>query len=122
MAGRSPDADWFLTPQHLCVTLADMSERVETEQYIEGFRRQLRALVARVGEGDVESLRALVALRDEFDAGIAAAIGNLRNDPDLPMAWSQIAEALGMSIRTCVRRYHHVGGLRQRGGQPGNWR
>jgi hypothetical protein len=97
-------------------------QRVETEQYIEGFRRQLRALTTRVAEGDIESLRTMVELRDEFEAGITEAIRGLRNDADLPMAWSQIAEALGMSMRNVIRRYNHVGGLRQRGGQPGNWR
>jgi len=94
---------------------------VETPAYVAFARRILRALSRRVG-ADLDGLRDLVALRDEVDGTIADAVARLRNDPDIPASWGEIAEVLGQPRSTVSSRYSKAGGARQPGGQPSHLR
>jgi hypothetical protein len=92
------------------------------DEYVKGLRRMLRALGRRAARGDLDALTEMVELRKAIEADITEAVAGLRHYPDCPESWLNIAVALGVSERQAYRRYGHVGGLRQAGGQPANWR
>jgi len=94
---------------------------VETPAYVAFARRILRALSRRVG-GDLDGLRDLVALREEVDGAITDAVARLRNDPDQPASWGELAEVLGVPRSTVSSRYGKASGARQPGGQPAHLR
>lgn len=94
----------------------------DIEELFAASRRILRALSRRVAEGDLEALAEMASLRDELEGCILEAVAGLRNDPELPASWEDIGRALGTTKQVVLRRYRKVGGARQPGGQPGNWR
>jgi hypothetical protein len=98
------------------------SDRAPDEQFYAGIRRQLVALGSRVGAADHYALAEMVQLRELFEEQMEAAIAQLRNDPDYPATWEDIAEALGMTKSAARKKYQHLGGLRRRGAQPVGWR
>ncbi len=100
----------------------DSKRYAEPADYLTFVRRVLRGAGQRVGSADIEALREMAALRDELEGCIFAAVAGLRNDPDLPASWEDIGKALGVTRQQAQRRYGAVGGIRQPGGQPGNWR
>lgn len=97
-------------------------QRTPDEKFYAGIRRQLVALGQRVGAADPVALAEMAELRRLFDEQMEYAIGQLRNDPDYPASWDDIGDALGMTRTSAARKYRHVGGLRQAGAQPVNWR
>ena len=84
--------------------------------------RMMKAYRRRVSEGDIEALPKLVALEDDLADAITESVRALRNDPDHPYSWAEIARVLGVSRQACMQRWGHVGGTRTAGGQPGNLR
>ena len=85
-------------------------------------KRMIRANARKVGEGDIEALTKLVALEDDLADAITESVRALRNDPDHPYSWAEIARVLGVSRQACMQRWGQVGGNRKAGGQPGNLR
>lgn len=92
------------------------------DEYFVFVRRVLHNLGERVGSTDIEALRNMVALRDDLDRAIEQAIRGLRHDAEMPASWADIGKALGTHRANAQKRYGHVGGVRQFGGQPGHWR
>lgn len=85
-------------------------------------RRILRAMSRRVGTGDIAALPELVKLQTELDAFIEDAVRDLRTEEGGAYSWAQIAGVLGVSRAAVQKRWGHVGGVRQAGGQPGSLR
>lgn len=98
------------------------SNETPIEEYFVFIHRVLANLGERVGDADPEALREMVELREELETHIETAIRKLRNNEDLPATWTDIGEAMGITRENACRKYGHVGGARQPGGQPGNWR
>jgi hypothetical protein len=94
---------------------------VENPEFIAFVRRALRALVRRVGAGDLDALAELARLRDELDGHLADAVTMLRHEPSC-YSWRDIADVLGIKRHTAYERFRKAGGARRPGGQPGNLR
>jgi hypothetical protein len=93
---------------------------VEWSQYVAFVRRDLRALSRRVDS--VGTLAEMAALREEFEGHLIDAVARLRHDEDWPASWTDIGRAFGVGADAARKRFGKVGGIRRRGGQPGNWR
>lgn len=103
-------------------TPLDGKRYTEMSDYLTMVRRVVAGMANRVGETDVEALAEMATIRDDFDRAMDAAVSALRHDEAAPASWGQIGDALGITRQAAQKRYSHVGGLRQAGGQRSDWR
>jgi hypothetical protein len=95
---------------------------VETSSYAAFIRRAIRAYGRRVARGEPADLPALEALREVVDEALAEAVAGLRSEAGGSYSWQAIADPLGVTRQAAAARWHHAGGARRPGGQPGGLR
>lgn len=101
---------------------------VESDQFA-GFVRRILAAYGRRAGADLDALGTLKSMRAELDEAITEAVRRLRNDPDTPASWAEIADQLGIKPQSAHELYGtagrpgkrprpNIGGGRKPGGQP----
>jgi hypothetical protein len=100
-----------------------MTQRIrENDEYAAFARRAIKGLSRRIAQqGDVDALPLLIELERVVADAIDDAMTGLRHDP-WKYSWAQIGDRLGMTRQGVQRRWGHVGGDRQVGGQPAHLR
>ncbi len=88
-----------------------------------GLERQLRAIVRRAGEGDIEALAVLQRLADQLPGLMTDAVAGLRSEDGGCHSWTEIGGALGVGRSAAQERFAKAGaGARRVGGQPAHLR
>lgn len=94
---------------------------VETEELVTALRRMVTALSKRIiHDGDLDALAEMRSLAHHLDEKTTEAVAGLRHHPIYPASWQEVAVGLGVTKRAVRKRYGHLGGRREPGGQPGN--
>lgn len=69
--------------------------------------RQIRAMVKRAAEGDLETLSCLARVEAAVHAAQADAARALHDDFRQPYSWTEIARELGISRQAAQMRFGH---------------
>jgi 1,6-anhydro-N-acetylmuramate kinase len=77
--------------------------KTEAPQYGAFVRRSIRAMGARIAQGDIEGLAELAGLREHLDDTIAVTVQRLRLEQGY--SWSDIGRVLGTSRQSAQERY-----------------
>lgn len=95
----------------------------DADELIVALHRMVKALGRRAStDGDLEALAGLKVLEADIRSELERTVANLRNHEVYPASWGELAGAMGVTSKAVRKRYGHVGGRRQPGGQPGNLR
>jgi hypothetical protein len=75
---------------------------VETEKYLRGVARMIRAAGKRVGDADEAELVQLVGLRDVLEEAIGSAVQGQRS---IGRSWAYVGRVMGMSRQAAAQRW-----------------
>lgn len=97
------------------MTAKRTAKTVETHEYAQASRRFVRALGARLADGDPEDLAEIGRVREELEAATRVAVNGLREQG---RSWDDIAKGLGITRQGAIKAYATDTNRGTRGARP----